>query len=594
DVQEVRSPTDVAAYMTKMASYVTKAAYAHGDVLLRRDDKYLHQARVYLKHARPAESLLWATLLGHRGKLLSHDVKAIDPPTFASAGDHAVFQKFLGSPYRDTYPTFIGWLRRVRHTLPEPRPYVANTKIAVAMNFCSLWRGARRELETLGYSGSQLRNAELHIDTLREGVAAWLKNGWTQAAAAEQQPVHVMAQLTLNQGQQEIVNRVSVQFVVRASEEEDLACRRAVCARGPAGTGKTAALHRVICESLGRQERVAIASFTAFVADSFRRQFPGATCDTLHGLLNVGPVAHSPMEMGVGLLSYDLIVVDEVCMLPRWLFDALFSAWNAIDRLPVLLVAGDDGQLAPFTDSGGTSAGNENSPHWRLVDTVTLTEPMRANSTLWPVLVHLRCVWPLGHDFLKKLLHGRVWHRGPLTAQCMRDLFQANPTTVLVCIGRKQATKLNALCQSALLPSHEILKTVLIEEGETPQAVPLQNGLPVRLTRNVQKRRGLINGTAATVRGVSDRTVLLQVGESVEHVRLYVEKGRRFFPIARAFADTLAKRQGSTLPHITISPDVDYVPAAAYVCISRVRDIDDFLFLVRPRLEFFLPAASCQ
>eukprot|EP00959_Pyramimonas_sp_CCMP1952_P276654 5782883-Pyramimonas_sp.AAC.1 len=95
-----------------MASYVTKAAYAHGDVLLRRDDKYLHQARVYLKHARPAESLLWATLLGHRGKLLSHDVKAIDPPTFASAGDHAVFQKFLGSPYRDTYPTFIGWLRR--------------------------------------------------------------------------------------------------------------------------------------------------------------------------------------------------------------------------------------------------------------------------------------------------------------------------------------------------------------------------------------------------------------------------------------------------------------------------------------------------
>ena len=47
-----------------------------------------------------------------------------------------------------------------------------------------------------------------------------------------------------------------------------------------------------------------------------------------------------------------------------------------------------------------------------------------------------------------------------------------------------------------------------------------------------------------------------------------------------------------TLPHVTIMPDVDYVPAAAYVAISRVRRLDDVMFLVRPRREYFLPAAA--
>ena len=387
--------------------------------------------------------------------------------------------------------------------------------------------------------------------------------------------------------------RLRVQDTLRDRDEDEIIVdqRRAVCARGAAGTGKSAALRKAICECLGRGGSVAITSFTAFVADSFRQEFPRATCDTLHGLLRAGAV-ESAMEMGVRLLPFDLVVVDEVCMLPRWLFDALFAAGHSIDRLPVLLLAGDEGQLAPFTDDGAVEASNAASYYWNWVDTVRLTEPMRANSELWPLLEEIRCVWPLSDVFLTNFLRGRVWHRGELTPACLLDLFQAHPNTTLVCISRSCATKHNGLCQSALLPANDILAERWCEEGAEPQRVPLQRRLPVRLTRNIGKPRGLVNGAGGTVRDLNERSVVLEMQGRLVHVRLFSEKGRRFFPVTRAFADTLAKRQGSTLPHVTVMPDVEWVPAAAYVACSRVRSLDDLMFLVKPRREFFYPAAA--
>ena len=95
--------------------------------------------------------------------------------------------------------------------------------------------------------------------------------------------------------------------------------------------------------------------------------------DAVYDLLRAYAV-ESAMEMGVRLLPFDLVVVDEVCMLPGWLFDALFAAWHSIDRLPVLLLAGDEGQLAPFTDDGSVEASNSGSYYWNWVDQVRLTE----------------------------------------------------------------------------------------------------------------------------------------------------------------------------------------------------------------------------
>ena len=57
----------------------------------RRDGRYLQQGVLYLRHTRPAESELWATLLNHRAKLCSHAVKPLDPPTFKRTEGHMTF-----------------------------------------------------------------------------------------------------------------------------------------------------------------------------------------------------------------------------------------------------------------------------------------------------------------------------------------------------------------------------------------------------------------------------------------------------------------------------------------------------------------------
>ena len=66
--------------------------------------------------------------------------------------------------------------------------------------------------------------------------------------------------------------------------------------------------------------------------------------------------------------------------------------------------------------------------------------------------------------------------------------------------------------------------------------------------------------------------------------------GSVFFAITRAWAMTLAKAQGTTLEHITIMADVTGVPGAGYVAYSRVRSVNDIMFLTYPRASFFTPS----
>ena len=62
------------------------------------------------------------------------------------------------------------------------------------------------------------------------------------------------------------------------------------------------------------------------------------------------------------LSGYDLVIVDEVSQLSQSDFERIYQMWEAADKLPVLVFAGDFWQLPSVQGSQA-----KDSPHWRQV-----------------------------------------------------------------------------------------------------------------------------------------------------------------------------------------------------------------------------------
>lgn len=641
DVQEVNTSAAVVNYMTKLAAYVTKDSTQHNDILLQRNGQYFQQARLYLRHKRPVESEMWATLLGFKQRLLSHALKAMDPPTFSGHGafaEHVVFQKFLASPLRQEFPYFLLWLRSVRHTLPEPRAYQVAHPIAVAMNFCSVWRtdfwqqwllcftpidqcvenlwltalqhlpvdlrgfayclhhhrstwgsdvGTKNELSLQGYTGEQMLNLATHVHCMREELEAWQQGRMWRSYRPSVDGLHGAV---LNERQREACRRAGVQRELRWSDTDaPVSQLRPVGIFGSAGTGKSLALMAIARTAFDQGLSVGIFSFTALVADSYRTSCPFARSATVHSLLQ-WRTEFCLADAAANMVGFEVIIIDEVYMLPRIVFENLMLTWILLDRQPELVVVGDDGQLQPFDEHGASEESHSRSRYWHLIDHVHLQEPMRANRTLWDVQEYLRFYTPSAAFLRDSVVRGNVFHRGPLTPQVFRDLFCMFPHTTLVCVSRKCCAFLNGLAQEGILRGRPILGERMFQEGADRTRVQVQNGLQCMVTQNISRDRNLFNGARCTVSEVLPKALRIELESGPCLLRLCYEGGARYFAIQRAYALTLAKMQGTTLEHITIMADVTDVPAAGYVAYSRVRSVDDIMFLQYPRARFFTPA----
>ena len=105
--------------------------------------------------------------------------------------------------------------------------------------------------------------------------------------------------------------------------EKPAAWRPAFAVLGPAGSGKSTAVH-------DRGARVLLTAPTGRLAATLRERFPG-----------LEPV-HEALEV---MWPHDLIVVEEVGQLSRELFERLITQWRAAERIPTLVFVGDFYQL---------------------------------------------------------------------------------------------------------------------------------------------------------------------------------------------------------------------------------------------------------
>ena len=119
--------------------------------------------------------------------------------------------------------------------------------------------------------------------------------------------------------------------------------------------------------------------------------------------------------------------------------------------------------------------------------------------------------------------------------------------------------------------------------------------MKVIITQNRDKKHGVTNGQSASVVTTENATIVLKLTNgnivAIHPVTTIVDEKRYVcYSIAPAYASTICKMQGQTLSKIVLWLDCKTVPeGAAYVALSRIRRLDDLLFLVMPEARQMTP-----
>ena len=139
---------------------------------------------------------------------------------------------------------------------------------------------------------------------------------------------------------------------------------------------------------------------------------------------------------------------------------------------------------------------------------------------------------------------------------------------------------------------------VLKQGGGIPadvERVVLAAGMRIRLTLNVDKERGFVNGNTGIVRSMLRSDVFLLHSDQGIPILVHpvTQKGRKFLPVTYGWATTMRRAQGATLEKVGLwfdrkLPDRGY----AYVGLSRAQRRSDVFLMGKIRRTDWRPVGG--
>ena len=362
---------------------------------------------------------------------------------------------------------------------------------------------------------------------------------------------------------------------------------------GPAGSGKSTAVERAICDAVAQGAHVGIACPTGLQAAGYKVKYPEVDVDTTHGMFCLHKPEFETLEL---MAHFDLVVQEEIGQVSCKHFERIMKLWDAAGRRPCLLIVGDFAQLRSVEPSTA-----KDSFRWQEVHVIRLQEMRRCKcAKLRKALELLRGQTPSGPQ-LKKILRGhraptiRPPHYNPNCDPQLEDIKQVlreTPETQFVTCTRAGTHHLNALAVEALFEEAERLDVLDCEPesnpdnfwkgtqyGAEPYKMPLYEGMKVTITKNEDKEHSFVNGMGGVVLE-RRRSGVLIVTDTKERLLVHpvtkyyaLPEGQVkavYFPLRPGYSTTLHKIQGATVPHLTVWLDMK-MEAAAYVALSRVQ-----------------------
>ena len=368
---------------------------------------------------------------------------------------------------------------------------------------------------------------------------------------------------------------------------------------GGPGTGKTEVIIAAVRQALEDGCRVLIAGPIGLLVSMYRLRLPNAenlTMETIHSAFRMVRDADAAYSPPGRLRQYDLIIFDEVSQVDAEVWKKLKTALGELSPCPFVVFVGDFQQLQPLAGGPQLQRDLEREIHEGNIPTVKLLHHEAARSvdpTMLDFLETARVRQPTRESLLE-FFQSRIWSSNIQDAvRVAKEIEDANGKEfTFLTVTNPRAAALNLARLALEYPA----EAQILEAGGGIPAdvgkVVIAPGMRVRLTHNVDKDRGFVNGNTGIVRGVLRKDVFLM--QSAQGLPILVHpityKGRKFLPVAYGWATTIRRVQGATLERIVLwfdrpLPDRGY----AYVGLSRAKRRQDVFLMGRIRRTDWRP-----
>ena len=366
---------------------------------------------------------------------------------------------------------------------------------------------------------------------------------------------------------------------------------------GKAGTGKTKCVHSCIEHALENDVMTLVATPTGYLASCYRAVFDDdIVANTIHSAFSI-PIDGSAPQVNWALALYDLIVIDEVSMVPLSIFNHILPTVKQLPTRPIVLICGDKYQWPPIT-SENDSSGNRNSVY-QLQSLPSISRSFNlirqhrcVDKEYSEILDHLRS-WKPTSDILEKLQHERLLHNSEIINDTdLLCIIHNNASSIFLTVSRNAALRINRLILENLFNANLLVGTVEMDNDEGPTNI--FKGMRIMFTQNRDKKNGIVNGQPGIVYMMKGITVLIRLPNgktvSVYPVSNIINMSnqeenrekhmKKCYPFTPAYAMTICKSQGQTLDDVVVWFDVNCVgQGAAYVALSCVKSLQSSKFL---------------
>lgn len=372
--------------------------------------------------------------------------------------------------------------------------------------------------------------------------------------------------------------------------------RKFVLITGRHGTGKSQTICHTISTCIEQQRKVLVAAPTGILAARYRNMFgTKIDADTVHSAFHfpVNPDEHPTINWNIS--SYDIVIIDEISMIPKTIFDHIIRTMQQIPIRPILVLAGDVQQQQPIETMDGKICQVESilsEPRFMsIVEHYKLTQQYRVLDEEYEKFIqHIR-YWRPTQQLLDQMQQGRViCQQSEPTDDEIYHVVSQNPDSTVLTVSKRACHKVNQAVIARLFAQKMPLAHVQCDNEETTDT-PIYKDMRVIITQNRDKSNGVVNGQEGTVHCIENETIFLKLANG-KIVSVYPVTYKNLqnvvkscYPLMPSYALTITKSQGMNLNTVIIWFDCNKLPTgSAYVALSRIRRGRD-LILLTPMLE---------
>ena len=292
----------------------------------------------------------------------------------------------------------------------------------------------------------------------------------------------------------------------------------------------------------------------------------------------------------------DLIVIDEVSQIEAAVWRKLKTGLGELSPCPFVCFVGDFQQLQPLQGGPELQAALERERLDNNILYVKLEQHEAARSvdpTMLQFLENARMRQP-SREALLAFFQGRmlltdvdIAARHALAVEA-----QSGSRFTFLTVTNQGAASLNLGRLGIEFPE---AAAVLRAGGGLPAEldhVALDRGMRLRLTQNIDKDRGFVNGNTGLIRSMLRSDVFVLDSDQGLPILVHpiTRNGKKFLPVSYGWATTMRRAQGATLEKVGLwfdrrVPDRGY----AYVGLSRAKRQADVYLLGRVRRTDWRP-----